>query len=260
MTRFQIPEYQLQRVDGGRRSLHRRVKDGGNDVRALKQSMKNSLRHLPPSMKTWIKTRSELSYWKKRAKSEGDSFDNSHYQQFFTELFNLTLSDFDGKSIIDIGCGPRGSLEWAVGATRRVGLDPLAIEYTLLNRGVHAMEYVAGSAESIPFAEGSFDYVSALNSLDHVESVERAIDEMERVTAPSGSILLIVEVNHEPTVNEPHTLSTDIVERFTRCDVVDSALYGLAETHDIYRSINEGRSAADHEPGVLCAHLRKRAA
>jgi hypothetical protein len=36
---------------------------------------------------------------------------------------------FKGKKFLDIGCGPRGSLEWASQATTRVCADPLAVQY-----------------------------------------------------------------------------------------------------------------------------------
>ena len=31
----------------------------------------------------------------------------------YTVVFGLTRDDFAGKAVLDVGCGPRGSLEWA---------------------------------------------------------------------------------------------------------------------------------------------------
>jgi len=55
---------------------------------------------------------------------------------------------------LDIGCGPRGSLEWADMTKERYGLDPLANEYLKLGADKHKMKYVASGAEKIPFEDG----------------------------------------------------------------------------------------------------------
>ena len=98
---------------------------------------------------------------------------NAHYAWCFTDCFGLPLELYDGKRVLDVGCGPRGSLEWAERAAERVGLDPLADEYQRLHSREHAMTYVAAPAESIPFPDGHFDVVSTMNSLDHVDDLAR---------------------------------------------------------------------------------------
>jgi hypothetical protein len=85
------------------------------------------------------KERSELNYWKKKKATEGD-LSNKHYEYFYTAHFGLNDSDYKDKVVLDIGCGPRGSLEWASMASRRIGLDPLAGEYLLLGADKHHME------------------------------------------------------------------------------------------------------------------------
>jgi len=42
----------------------------------------------------------------------------------FLDYFGLSKDFYKGKKILDIGCGPRGSLEWADMTLERVGLDP----------------------------------------------------------------------------------------------------------------------------------------
>ncbi len=77
-------------------------------------------------------------------------------------FFGLPLELYDGKRVLDLGCGPRGSLEWAERAAERVGLDPLADEYQRLHSREHAMTYVAAPAEAIPFPDSHFDVVSTI--------------------------------------------------------------------------------------------------
>jgi 2-polyprenyl-3-methyl-5-hydroxy-6-metoxy-1,4-benzoquinol methylase len=75
--------------------------------------------------KHWL----ELRYWRQRATTLTN---NEHYAYFFTEHFGIDREFYAGKRILDIGCGPRGSLEWADEAAERVGADPLADEYLKL--------------------------------------------------------------------------------------------------------------------------------
>jgi ubiquinone/menaquinone biosynthesis C-methylase UbiE len=148
----------------------------------------------------------ELNYWEGRKKAEG-VLSNLHYEHFYTTHFGLDKSFYRDKVILDIGCGPRGSLEWASMALRRIGLDPLAKEYLRLGGHSHRMEYIDAPSEKIPLKDAECDAVFSFNSLDHVEDVEKTLREIKRVTRPGGILLLLVEVNHPPTDCEPHKLT-----------------------------------------------------
>jgi ubiquinone/menaquinone biosynthesis C-methylase UbiE len=179
----------------------------------------------------------------------------------FTGLFGLEPGFYRGKAVLDIGCGPRGSLEWVNDASRRVGLDPLADDYRELGADAHAMEYVAAGSEAMPFADGEFDVVTSINSLDHVDDLERTAAEIKRVTRPGGHLVLAVEVGHDPTWTEPQTLSWDVWELFApEFEVVSRGEYerdagGLFD--GAWR-----RERFDHtappRPGVLTVVMRRR--
>lgn len=148
----------------------------------------------------------EHYYWKLRKQAEG-VLSNQHYKHFYTTHFGLRDDDYVGKVVLDIGCGPRGSLEWASMASRRMGLDPLAAEYLRLGAEQHRMEYIDAPSENIPLKDAECDVVCSFNSLDHVEDVERTLKEIKRVTRAGGLFLLLVETNHAPTDCEPHRLT-----------------------------------------------------
>lgn len=160
------------------------------------------------------KSRHELIYWIGRKVEEG-ILSNLHYKYFYTEHFGLDKSFYNGKKLLDIGCGPRGSLEWANMASERIGLDPLVESYKALGINKHKMKYVNGKAEDIPFEDGHFDVVSSFNSLDHTDDLDRAISEIKRVLAPRGLFLLLTDVNHDPTICEPIRFSWTIVSKFS---------------------------------------------
>lgn len=148
----------------------------------------------------------ELHYWRGRRKVER-VLSNEHYMYFYTTHFGLSDCFYANKVILDIGCGPRGSLEWASMAARRIGLDPLANEYLRLGAELHNMEYIGAPAEKMPLNNAECDAVFSFNSLDHVADIGQAIHEIKRVTRANGVFLILVEVNHSPTDCEPHFIT-----------------------------------------------------
>ena len=142
------------------------------------------------------------------------------YERIFTKPFNLTKEFYRDKAILDIGCGPFGSLDWAYGiAYDIIGIDPLTPEYRkadLLRN--EKMDIVEGSVEFLPIpkgrsggffpGEGYFSVISCFNVLNHVEDLDKALSEMVRVLAPGGSLLIISEIDKPKRACEPITISS----------------------------------------------------
>ena len=194
----------------------------------------------------------EFEWWSET----GAALGNLHYEWFYTEHFGLDPDFYAGKRVLDIGCGPAGSLEWAGMAAQRIGLDPLADEYRKLGTDRHQMTYVTAPVERMPFADGHFEIVATINSLDHVEDPVRAVDEISRVIAPGATLLLIVEVNHPPTPVEPHSLGWDVVDLFRPAwQVTLKRHYAESSDHmlleDIQRGLPYDHDATGDAPGVL---------
>lgn len=235
----------------GRRVPNATWREQTTSVGLVRRRFAGAARRLKPP----TKGDEEFSYWLGRKQAEG-GLSNRHYEQVYTTSFGLGRPDFVGKRVLDIGCGPRGSLEWATEATERVGLDPLVARYRKLGIDAHRMTYVDSGAEHIPFPDGHFDIVAALNALDHVDDVELAIHEMTRVTRSGGIGLLLVEVGHAPTPTEPHTLDWSLLGRFTSWDVVDERRVALDDAHDVHGSWL--RAEPWHSgSGLLGARLRR---
>ena len=204
------------------------------------------------------KRHDELAYWTYKKKSEG-VLSCEHYKYFYTSQFGLDESSYINKVILDIGCGPRGSLEWASMALRRIGLDPLADEYLRLGANLHSMEYITAHSEKIPLRSGECDVVCSFNSLDHVESIGRTIQEIKRVTRAGGYFLLLVEVNHPPTTCEPHQLTPQrIIESLKpefsleTCQVFKPTVWGM------YQSIAAGEMLPQPESTKEIGYLSAR--
>ncbi|MGH7123536.1 MAG: class I SAM-dependent methyltransferase [Stellaceae bacterium] len=210
------------------------------------------------------KQRHELRFWRHRYEAEGHSLANDHYEKYYTTFFGIDRDAYRGHRLIDIGCGPRGSLEWAEMAAECVGLDTLANEYLKLGADRHRMRYVNAPSESIPFPAGYFDAAFAFNSLDHVRDPDRSIAEIKRIVRRGGVFLLITEINHEPTPTEPQSLSRDVLARFapefariwSKAFEIEDAL--------VYQAIDRGREYDLGDPtrrsALLCARFERQVA
>jgi 2-polyprenyl-6-hydroxyphenyl methylase / 3-demethylubiquinone-9 3-methyltransferase len=92
-------------------------------------------------------------------------------------------------SILDVGCGA-GFLSNYLGELGHhvIGLDaeddPLAVASRHDRTG--KVDYQHGDALSLPYIDGSFDVVCAMDFLEHVEDPEHAVAEAARVLAPGG--------------------------------------------------------------------------
>jgi SAM-dependent methyltransferase len=213
------------------------------------------------------KAAAELAFWRSRLNGQG-TLTNDHYEHFYTTHFGWDQTFYRGKRILDIGCGPRGSLEWATGAGLRIGLDPLASAYRQLGAKRHSMYYVTGGAERLPFAAEAFDVVCAFNALDHVDDLTPVIGEIKRVLASQGAFLLISEIHRRPTVLEPSAYSWDIVARFQpELEIVEQSqveytVFSPEGFGDIYQSLRRGtpynHGDVNERTGILSAKLRKR--
>ena len=183
-------------------------------VRFFKPVLITILQILEPVLKRFginAKEWYELAYWKAAESREG-KLANAFYEHIYTETIGLSLDYYRDKRILDIGCGPRGSLEWATMAKERVGLDPLVEEYRSLGIDTHAMNYVDAPAEKIPFEDNYFDVVTSINSLDHVDNLEQVIKEIKRVVAVGGEFIVIVHIHDEPTIAEPVEIPWSLTE------------------------------------------------
>ena len=156
---------------------------------------------------------SEFDFWVGQFLKEG-GFSKGRYPWLFKDVFNFDDEFFAGKRVLDIGCGPCGSLEWIPQPGLLVGLDPLALGYSQFGTLKDRMKYVDAPAESMPFADGAFDIISSLNSLDHVDNVHSVLPEITRVLAPGGHFILFTELHEHPTINEPTTFGWEIREAF----------------------------------------------
>jgi SAM-dependent methyltransferase len=224
----------------------------------------HALSLMPQVAQTKLKEWKEFRYWRRKQAQE-TNLTNAHYAYFYTQYFGLGLEDYHGHRILDVGCGPRGSLEWATSAIEAVGVDPLADRYRTLQTRKQRMTYVNAYAEEMPFRDGYFDDVFCFNALDHTADFRAALNEIGRVLRPGGRLLLITEVNHEPTLAEPNCILPDELATLLECrfDFNMRGLYRVRADHNVYESVREA-DAIDSAtlvygvPAIFTARCRRR--
>ncbi len=89
------------------------------------------------------------------------------------------------RRTLDVGSADAPSVGWMRGDQQHVNLD-------LLPAGLVPGEGVCGSAMQLPFADGTFDVVSAFDVVEHCDDDARAVAELARVLTPGGRMLLSV--------------------------------------------------------------------
>lgn len=112
------------------------------------------------------------------------------------EMFK-TINGFAGQTVLDVGCGPFGSLDLC-DARQVIGVDPLAIDYQSIYGFADNFIVLPVQAERIPLLDGVMDSVVSINALDHFERPYEALEEMHRVCKVGGHVLLATDVGGTP--------------------------------------------------------------
>jgi 2-polyprenyl-6-hydroxyphenyl methylase/3-demethylubiquinone-9 3-methyltransferase len=119
------------------------------------------------------------------------------------------------SSVLDVGCGA-GFLSNHLAAEGLVvtGLDasPGSLHIARAHDHTGSVRYLEGDAYRLPFDEASFDVVTAMDFLEHVEAPERVIVEIARVLKPQG-LFFFHTFNRNPLA---HLLVIKGVEWFVR--------------------------------------------
>jgi SAM-dependent methyltransferase len=93
--------------------------------------------------------------------------------------------------ILDVGCGTGANLLMLskYGDAEGVDISEDALAFCR-ERGLKKVKH--GAAEELPFEDGSFDLVTALDVVEHIDDDVASLQEMRRVLRPDGRVLLFV--------------------------------------------------------------------
>jgi SAM-dependent methyltransferase len=94
-------------------------------------------------------------------------------------------------SILDVGCGTGANLKMlaAYGKAEGVDISTQAVDFCR-QRGLDSVKL--GAIEHLPYDDGSFDLVTALDVIEHLDDDVEGLREIRRVLRPEGRVLLFV--------------------------------------------------------------------
>ena len=112
----------------------------------------------------------------------------SHYRRLARRL-----KPWEGNRVLDVACGGGAWLRAVaeLGAVP-VGVDISQVALDACKLALPPAVLHCGPAESLPFPDGEFDFISCLGALEHFLEPQTALREMVRVAKPEAVFLLLV--------------------------------------------------------------------
>jgi len=110
--------------------------------------------------------------------------------QWLVERICTTLNE-PSPRILDVGCGTGANLKMLAAHGRAEGVDisSQAVEFCR-QRGLDSVKL--GAIEHLPYDDGSFELVTALDVIEHLDDDVAGLREMRRVLRRDGRLLLFV--------------------------------------------------------------------
>jgi SAM-dependent methyltransferase len=125
-----------------------------------------------------------------------------------SELLRAALGPYveSARRLLDVGSADGPSVGWVTArATVSLDLDP---------RGLRSPTGIRGSVLALPFADASFDVVTAFDVVEHCEPEETALAELYRVLEPGGRLLMSVPAYQWAWSD--HDVANGHLRRYTR--------------------------------------------
>lgn len=183
---------------------------------------------------------------------------NSHYFWFYTTYFSLSTNDYQNKSVLDIGCGPReAGMGWD--GFPSVGLDPLADHYLKMGSGTqNDLCLCRVRTDSFPLMTPLILSVPLIPLIMLPDWMKLAGDQAGVKTGRTLCWLWMF-MTIQPWLN--HRLSPGILSRPISLILKFWEKCHLATIHrgHIYRNLRAGKKLPEdsRKTGILTAKLRK---
>ena len=111
-------------------------------------------------------------------------------------IFEELLSGINGGRVLDVGCGSGQFIEILIqslgsfDSVTGVDVDESVLKEAGIKYQGETYRFLKASTQSLPFEDGSFDFVSISKALHHVENDRQTLDEMKRVLKHGGYLFI----------------------------------------------------------------------
>jgi 2-polyprenyl-3-methyl-5-hydroxy-6-metoxy-1,4-benzoquinol methylase len=156
-----------------------------------------------------------------------------------------TVWRLDGEALLDIGCGNGAyTVELARGFSQTVGIDierQRLEEFKRRTAGLPSVRAHEMSAEALAWDDETFDVVTAIEVIEHIEDLDQALAEVHRVLRPGGALCITCPNRLFPL--ETHVLRNGVHGRFVPL---------LPYIKPLHRRLATARNFTPHELRELC--------
>lgn len=165
-----------------------------------------------------------------------------------------------GLRVVDCACGS-GYGSWLLaraGAASVIGVDPdaVALEHARKHFALPGVEFREGNLLTLPLHSASADLAVSLETIEHVRDAAAFVDELARVLAPGGTLVLSTPLTRGPDRLHPkdpfHVREYDDDE----LGALLAARFQIVERLGMHRRetrARQDRSPANHPHGVAAA-------
>jgi SAM-dependent methyltransferase len=136
--------------------------------------------------------------WSTRAGDWAELQESQHRLKYEDAIQRIGIGP--GRTVLDLGCGAGTFCRMAADAGATVtGIDAAPALVEIARERVPEGQFDVGDIQSLPYEDGSFDRVTAFNSVQFVPGPAAALAEIRRVSRPGARVYILVWGRQEHT-------------------------------------------------------------
>ncbi len=115
---------------------------------------------------------------------------HSAWKRAIADLLHDITNEIKPYKVLDVGGGSSPNINYIV-ANQKIGMDINQKALGFMEKHSEAI-FVCGSVTNIPYRDNSFDFVSCIEVIEHLEpqNCEKAVSELSRVVRKDGTVVI----------------------------------------------------------------------